>query len=282
MNYPVEELHQARLKQIADTEAVMAELEALVQSCDEEIEAPAQANLHDTAYDAVQPMTLDELRRYGIPPMGVARVTSVIAEPVPESQPEGEGSTEGGQQTGAGEKGSAETPDALSTLDALLTESRIDMAAPIEQQIDIVIASTDEAVVADDWPQPPLGMCVSLEDEISGLEAELLAVMVSETDAAQVSAAQSSAIGVASILQPSWGMLAGQAHRDRCRSLQNRATYEKKKPGARKYAKPSDMTDEERAAHETAQRKARKARELEQRKLKRVADKVAKSSNTTD
>lgn len=67
----------------------------------------------------------------------------------------------------------------------------------------------------------------------------------------------------------------GQFRRDQRRNLQNRAACEKKEPGARKYAKPLDMTDEERAARETTLRKERQARELTQRKLKRAEVKVA-------
>ena len=282
MNNHVEELHQARLKEIARTEAVLAELEALALSCEEEIEAPAQAEVRDRGDDSVQPMTLDELRRYGIPAMGAAQVTSVVAAPVPEAELKADG-TEEDHQAGAGKEDSADAAVPMFALDDLLTENIIETPAPIETLIGVVIASAaDETVAADAGQLPTLADCVSLEDEVSALEANLLAELVRATDAAQDYAAQASAIGVVSTSQPSWGRLAGQFLRGQRRSLQNRAAYEKKKPGARKYAKPLDMTDEERAAHEATQRKARKARELAQRKLKRAEAKVAICGEATE
>ncbi|GAB1380438.1 hypothetical protein [Pararhodobacter aggregans] len=87
------------------------------------------------------------------------------------------------------------------------------------------------------------GSLTPFEDEIADLEAALLADL---NACAEEGAAASINVVIARTRPSTVGSI--------WRSKQNRLAYEKKRPTAKRYAKPSEMTDEDRAAHLRAQR----------------------------
>lgn len=171
---------------------------------------------------------------------------------------------------------------ALSELDSLLTEHLVEVEAPLERSIETAGIAPE---VQDAPPTVPaanmttetvarenaLETSMSQEDELTGLEAELLADLVAVAASAQVYAEQSSTVNFGSA---SPRTQAGS----RARSEQNRRAYEKKRAGAKQYEKPSEMTEDERAAHLKKQRAAQREREYAQRKAKRAAAKMKASS----